>query len=149
MCERLNKMQMEINELYKRLREEGRSAGHAQWIIGNYYLTGRNVEKDPDKAEEWFLKAWDHHFPGTAATERFLLKRWWNAFVKASYSNAKRLQRVLGEAELTASECNAYISLNVHNDAQATWLRSKVDEITQSFRKYTNGRFFEITVKIG
>jgi len=140
---------MEINELYKRLREEGRSAGHAQWIIGNYYLTGRNVEKDPDKAEEWFLKAWDHHFPGTAATERFLLKRWWNAFVKASYSNAKRLQRVLGEAELTASECNAYISLNVHNDAQATWLRSKVDEITQSFRKYTNGRFFEITVKIG
>ena len=47
---------MEINELYKRLREEGRSTGHAQWIIGNYYLTGRNVEKDPDKAEEWFLK---------------------------------------------------------------------------------------------
>ena len=50
-------MPMEIDELYKRLREEGRSAGHAQWIIGNYYLTGRNVEPDLGKAEEWFLKA--------------------------------------------------------------------------------------------
>lgn len=138
-----------INELFQNKRAEGCSLGHAQWIVGNRYLTGRGVDMNPDEAEKWFTLAWDHHFPGTAATERFLLKRWWNAYVKTSYSNAKRLQRILGEAELTASECNAYITLNVHNDAQATWLRSKVDEITESFRKFTRGRFLGIIVTIG
>lgn len=137
-----------INELFQNKRAEGCSLGHAQWIVGNRYLTGRGVEMDLDEAEKWFTLAWDHHFPGTAATERFLLKRWWNAFVKASYSNAKRLQRVLGEAELTASERDAYITLKAHNDAQAAWLMTKVNEITESFRNYTSGRFFSISVKI-
>ena len=130
-----------INELFQSKREEGCSLGHTQWIVGNHYLTGRGVDMDLDKAEKWFTLAWDHHFPGTANTEMFLLKRWWNAFVISTYSNTKRLQQILSEAELAVSERNAYITVNVHNDAQAAWLKAKVDEITESFNKYTNGRF--------
>ena len=139
---------MDINEYYGKLLAEGCSLGHAQWIIGNRLMTGRGVDMNLDEAEKWLTLAWDHHFPGTANTERFLLKRWWHAFVRSTYSNTKRLRRILGEAGLSASERNAYITLKVHNDAQAAWIKAKADEITESFGNYTNGRFFEITVKI-
>jgi len=141
-------VRMDINEYYGKLLAEGCSLGHAQWIVGNRLLTGRGVDMDLDEAEKWFTMAWDNHFPGTANTEAFLLRRWWSAFIKASYSNAKRLQRILGEAELAASESDAYITLKVDNDAQAAWLKTKFDVIIESFRDYTSGRFLNISIKI-
>lgn len=139
----------DINKIFQEKRAEGCSPGHAQWIVGNRLMTGRGVDTDLDEAEKWFTLAWDHHFPGTAKTEAFLLKRWWLGFVSSSYSNTKRLQQILGQAELTLSERNAYITLKAYNEAQATWLRAKVDEITEAFQHYTKGRLLKVTIQIG
>ena len=137
---------MEINELYKRLREEGRSTGHAQWIIGNYYLTGRNVEKDPDKAEEWFLKAWDHHFPGTANTQTFILKRMWARFVAEAYAETPRMRTLLSEARISSDERHGTILICVHNDAQKEWIDNRLKERMAAFQQFTIGRFVTITI---
>lgn len=139
---------MEINELYKRLREEGRSAGHAQWIIGNYYLTGRNVEKDPDKAEEWFLKAWDNNFPGTANTQAFILKRMWDKFIADTYPDTPRLLTLLSKARASSDERNGNILICVHNDAQKEWIDTKIEEINAAFQTFTSNRFRSISITV-
>lgn len=148
MCERLNNMPMEINELYKRLREEGRSAGHAQWIIGNYYLTGRNVEKDPDKAEEWFLKAWDHHFPGTANTQAFVLKRQWDKFIAETYPESPRMLVVLSDAKASSDERHGTLLIPVHNDAQKEWIDTRIEQIKTAFQPFSGDRFRSISITV-
>ena len=139
-------MHMDINEIYQNLIDEGRSAGHAQWIIGNYYLTGRNVEKDPDKAEEWFLKAWDHHFPGTANTQAFVLRRQWEKFITETYHEAPRMATLLTEANTLSDEQHATILIPVHNISQKEWLDSRIEEVAAAFRQFTNKRFLSISI---
>lgn len=139
-------MQMDVNELYRNLREEGRSAGHAQWIIGNYYRTGRNVKRNYDKAEEWFLKAWDHKFPGTASSQAFILKRQWRRFLDAEYSQKPRLHALLAMARLSADEGKGTIALPVHNDAQKEWIDNGIEAMEAAFRTFTNSRFFSISI---
>ena len=139
----------DIYKIFQDKRAEGCSLGHAQWIVGNRLFTGRGVDMNLDEAEKWFTLAWDNHFPGTAVTETFLLKRWWHAFVKSYYSHTKRLQRILIEASLAVNERDAYITLKAYNDAQAAWLMSKVQGIADSFKDYTKGRFLSITIKVG
>ena len=138
---------MEINELFRRLREEGRSAGHAKWIIGNYYLTGRNVEKDPDKAEEWFLKAWDHHFPGTANTQAFILKRMWDKFIADTYPETPRLLGLLSKARASSDERNGTILICVHNDAQKEWIDNIVEEMMAAFQQFASSRFMSVSIR--
>ena len=139
-------MQMEINELYHKLREEGRGVGHAQWCVGNRLLTGRDVERDLDKAEEWFLKAWDHHFPGTANTQAFVLKRLWEKFIAGAYSETPRMKTLLTEANALSDEQHGTILIPVHNEAQKEWLENKIEEVAASFRQYTDGRFLSIAI---
>lgn len=139
---------MEIKEIYRNLREEGHSAGHAQWIIGNYYRTGRNVEQDLDKAEEWFLKAWDHHFPGTANTQAFILKRMWDKFIADTYLETPRMLDLLSEAQASSDERQGTILICVDNDAQKEWISNRVEVMTATFQQFTNGRFVNIIINV-
>lgn len=139
---------MEIQELYQQMRGEGRSTGHAQWCVGNRLLTGREVEKDLDKAEEWFLRAWDHHFPGTATTQTFLLKRQWDRFIAERYPEAPRMQTLLSDAKVSSDERHGTILIPVHNDAQAAWLQGRIEGLLEAFLPTTGGRFEEITLTL-
>lgn len=137
---------MEIQELYQQMRGEGRSTGHAQWCVGNRLLTGREVEKDLDKAEEWFLRAWDHHFPGTATTQAFLLKRQWDRFIAERYPEAPRMQTLLSDAKVSSDERHGTILIPVHNDAQKAWIDARLEEMTEAFRQLTRDRFMSTVI---
>ena len=139
-------MQMEINELYRKLREEGRGVGHAQWCVGLRCLRGNEVKRDLNKAEEWFLKAWDHHFPGTANTQAFVLRRQWEKFITETYHEAPRMATLLTEAITLSDEQHATILIPVHNKAQKEWLDSRIDEMVAAFRQFINGRFLSISI---
>ena len=137
---------MEIKYIYHQLRKEGRSAGHAQWIIGNYYYSGRNLGQDPGKAEEWFLKAWDNKFPGTANTQAFILRRQWERFISEAYHETPRMMTLLTEANTLSDEQHGTILIPVHNDAQKEWLDNRIEEMAAAFQPFTNGRFLRITI---
>ena len=137
---------MEIEYIYHQLRKAGRSAGHAQWIIGNYYYSGRNLGQDPEKAEEWFLKAWDNNFPGTANTQAFILKRLWDKFVAETYPETPRMLAVLSDAKASSVEQHGTILIPIHNDAQKEWFNVRTEEIKAAFQPFTNGRFLSITI---
>jgi len=139
---------MNSDTIYKEALNNGFSIGHAQFIIGNHYLKGKDVAADPDKAEEWFTKAWDNQFPGTASTQTFLLRRWWTAFKIAKMTDRPRLQNLLDDAMVSASEREAHIIIVTHNDAQAKWFDEHVDSLKESFDKYTRGRFRTIYFQI-
>ena len=139
-------MQMEINELYRKLREEGRGVGHAQWCVGLRCLRGNEVKRDLNKAEEWFLKAWDHHFPGTANTQAFVLRRQWEKFITETYHEAPRMATLLTEANTLSDEQHGTILIPVHNDAQKEWLDNRIEEVAAAFRQFTNGRFLSISI---
>ena len=137
---------MEIKYIYHQLRKEGRSAGHAQWVIGNYYFSGRNLGQDPEKAEEWFLKAWDNKFPGTANTQAFILKRMWDKFIAESYSETPRMLAVLADAKASSNERHGTILIPVHNDAQKEWIDTRIEEMSEAFLQFLNARFVGITI---
>ena len=137
---------MEIKHIYHQLRNEGRSAGHAQWIIGNYYYSGHNLGQNLEKAEEWLLKAWDNGFPGTAKTQAFVLKRQWDRFIVETYSETPRIQALLSKANASSDEQNGTILIPVHSDAQKEWLDSRIEEMVAAFRKYINGRYLSISI---
>ena len=137
---------MEINELYHKLREEGRSIGHAQWCVGLRCLRGNEVKRDLDKAEEWFLKAWDHKFPGTAMTQAFVLRRQWEKFISESFHETPRMKALLTDANALSDEQHGTILIPVHNDAQKEWLDNRIEEVAASFRQFTNGLFLSITI---
>lgn len=139
-------MQMEINELYRKLREEGRGVGHAQWCVGLRCLRGNEVKRDLNKAEEWFLKAWDHHFPGTANTQTFILKRMWARFVAEAYAETPRMRTLLSEAKISSDEQHGTILICVHNDAQKEWIDNRLKERMAAFQQFTIGRFVSITI---
>ena len=139
-------MQMEINELYHKLREEGRGVGHAQWCVGLRYLRGNEVKRDLNKAEEWFLKAWAHSFPGTAKTQAFVLRRQWERFISEAYHEKPRMKALLTEANSLSDEQHATILIPVHNDSQKEWLDNGIEEVAASFRQFTNGRFLNISI---
>lgn len=139
-------MQMEINELYRKLREEGRGVGHAQWCVGNRLLAGRDVERDLNKAEEWFLKAWDHQFPGTANTQAFVLRRQWEKFIAGAYFETPRMKALLAKANALSDEQHGIIIIPVHNDAQKEWIDNRIEEVAAAFRQFTNGRFLSISI---
>lgn len=139
---------MEIKYLYHQLRQEGRSAGHAQWIIGNYYYSGRNLGQDPEKAEEWFLKAWDNKFPGTAKTQAFILKRMWDKFIAEDYSESPRMLAVLSDAKASSDERHGTILLPVQNDAQKEWIDARNEEIKAAFHQFTGDRFLSISITV-
>lgn len=137
---------MEINELYHKLREEGRGVGHAQWCVGLRYLRGNEVKRDHNKAEEWLLKAWDHKFPGTANTQAFVLRRQWERFISETYPKTPRMKALLTEANTLSDEQHGTILIPVHNDAQKEWLDNRIEEMAASFRQFTNGLFLSITI---
>jgi hypothetical protein len=139
-------MQMEINELYRKLREEGRGVGHAQWCVGLRCLRGNEVKRDLNKAEEWFLKAWDHHFPGTANTQAFVLRRQWEKFITETYHEVPRMATLLTEANTLSDEQHATILIPVHNVSQKEWLDSRIEEVAAAFRQFTNKRFLSISI---
>ena len=139
-------MQMEINELYRKLREEGRGVGHAQWCVGLRCLRGNEVKRDLEKAEEWFLKAWDHKFPGTAKTQAFVLRRQWEKYIAEAYRETPRMKALLMEANTLSDEQHGAILIPVHNDAQKEWLDSRIEEMAAAFRQFTNGRFLSISI---
>ena len=137
---------MEINELYHKLREEGRGIGHAQWCVGLHCLHGNEVKRDLKKAEERFLKAWDHHFPGTANTQAFVLRRLWERFISETYQETPRMKVLLTEANTLSDEQHGIILIPVHNDAQKEWLDKRNEEMVVAFRQFTNGRFLSISI---
>lgn len=120
----------------------------AQWTIGNNYRTGRNVEKDQDKATEWYLKAWDNGFPGTATTQTFVLYGQWQSFVRSSYADKPRMINLLSDAMASAGEREGEIVIFARNNAQADWVIQRLEEIQEAFTAYTQGRFAKITIKI-
>ena len=137
---------MEINELYHKLREEGRGIGHSQWCVGLRCLRGNEVKRDLNKAEEWFLKAWDHNFPGTAMTQAFVLRRQWEKFISEAYRETPRLKALLTDANTLSDEQHATILIPVHNDSQKEWLDSRIEEVAAAFRQFTNKRFLSISI---
>ena len=137
---------MNAEELYRNYREKGRGVGHAQWCVGNRLLAGRDVERDLGKAEEWFLKAWDHNFPGTANTQAFVLRRQWERFISEAYQETPRMKVLLTEANTLSDEQHGTILIPVHNDAQKEWLDERIEEVAASFRQFTNGRFLSISI---
>ena len=139
-------MKMEINELYHKLREKGRGIGHAQWCVGLHCLRGSEVKRDFNKAEEWFLKAWDHNFPGTANTQAFVLRRQWEKFITESYHEKPRMAALLTEANTLSDEQHGIIIIPVHNDAQKEWLDKRKQEMVVAFRQFTNDRFLSISI---
>lgn len=139
---------MNINELFESKLAEGLSLGHAQWIVGNNLLTGRKLEENQDEAEKWFLKAWDNGFPGTASTETFILRRLWQSFVAAEYSDKPRKAAILNDARVSASEEIGRIVIPSHNDAQKEWLNEKLSDLICSFRRFTTNRFVKLTITI-
>lgn len=139
---------MDINELFQKKLAEGCGLGHAQWIYARHHLDGDSAPKDLDVAEEWFGRAWQNHFPGTANTQRFLLQRKWHRFVNSECSSQPRLRDILLGADLSASEEIAHVTLHPHNDAQATWLRGHVEEIAESFRAFNDNPFSNINITI-
>ena len=138
-------MKMGINELYHILREEGRGVGHAQWCVGLHCLRGNEVKRDLNKAEEWFLKAWDHKFPGTAKTQAFVLRRQWERFMTEAYKETPRMKALLIGANTMSDEQHGTILIPVHNDAQKEWLEKRIEEVAAAFRQFTNGRFLSIS----
>ena len=137
---------METEYLYHQLRKEGRSAGLAQWVIGDYYYSGRNLGQDLEKAEEWFLKAWDNRFPGTAKTQAFILKRLWDKYIAETYSENSRMFAVLSVAKSSSDERHGTILIPVHNDAQKEWIDTRIEEMKAAFQQFTNGRFLSVTI---
>ena len=131
-------MQMDINELYRKQREEGRSVGLAQWCVGLRCLRGNEVKRDLDKAEEWFLKAWDHDFPGTANTQAFILKRLWDKFVAGAYPETPRMSALLSEVKVSSDERQGTIRIHVHNDARKEWIDTRIEKMKAAFRQFTN-----------
>ena len=88
-CEPSSERIEDADELYRRLRAEGRSKGHAQWIVGSRLMDGRGVAKNHAEAERWLLLAWNNAFPGTARTEAFLLGRFWNTLLNPVSRSAR------------------------------------------------------------
>ena len=139
-------MQMEINELYHKFRKEGRGVGHAQWCVGLRCLHGNEVKRDLDKAEEWFLKAWDNKFPGTANTQAFVLKRRWERFISAAFQETPRVKALLIGANTLSNEQHGIIIIPTHNDAQKEWLNDRIEEMVAAFRQFTNDCFISISI---
>lgn len=139
---------MEAIELYMMERANGMPVGRAQWIVGNRLLRGFQVEKNEDEAEKWFLRAWDNRFPGTANTQAFVLTRKWLRYINAKFSKTPRLLSLLTKASISSDEKNGTILLPVFNDAQEKWIDSKLQEIRDSFRGYTEGYYSNITIDV-
>ena len=138
---------MEIIELYRKLREEGRSVGHAQWCVGMHCFKGQGMEQDLDKAEEWFLRAWDHRFPGTANTQAFILKRMWDKFIAGAYPESPRMLALLSEARASSDERRGTILICVHNDAQKEWINDRIEEMIAAFHQFTSSRFLSVSIR--
>ena len=62
----------------------------------------------------------------------------------AKMTDRPRLQNILDDAMISASEREAHIIIVTHNDSQTKWLKDNSDSLKESFDKYTNGRFRSI-----
>ena len=139
---------MNMKELYHKFREQGKSVGHALWCAGYYCLYGKEgVEIDLDKAEECFLRAWDHNFPGIPSTQEFILIRQWQKFITRTYPEMPRMLALLSEADASSEERNGIIHIPVHNDAQKKWIDDRAKEMAVAFSQFLGDRFFSITVQ--
>lgn len=138
---------MDIKDYYEKKKEEG-SLGRAQYLVGRRYLLGQDVEQDLDKAEKWLLRAWDHHFPGVASTQTFILKRQWEQFVSLVFEDKPKFKQLLMEAKLSASEEEARITIVTNNDAQREWLQQRTSKIIDLFNEFTNNRFYNVLLTL-
>ena len=139
---------MDIKEIYLQVLRNGGSLARAEFAVGNHYLKGKDVEQDLDEAEAWLLKAWDDGFPGTAATEAFILRRFWDRFLEFRYAESPRLRALLKEARIEVDERKGSVIIPVHNDAQARWLEGPLEDMSASLLHFTGGRFCKISVQV-
>lgn len=141
------------NEEYEKalpLLEELDKENHAQaqCDLGDMYWSGQGVEKNLNKALEYFIKSAKNKYEPAAKSASKIFRCQWYVLMKERYADNPELLKLIGDpviAPIMEDNSLFVMFLTQSEEEHKPYTQELLDELKEAFERFYNGRYKVVT----